>query len=137
MFFVVPHSFVFVQFALIELVEKSKWSWLIYFLSLFMRFLVLITMIMLCLSKLDTYIVTFLLFHLMVNCDINTVWIVLGGFVVFGFEAGLAEQTFDIFDTSLKFDGFEVYFLESLKQFCLSNFGHMYILKIINKSKVK
>lgn len=80
-----------------------------------MRFLVLITMIMLCLSELDTYIVTFLLFHLMVNCDVNTVWIVLGGFVVFGFEAGLAEQTFDIFGTSLKFDGLEVYFLESLK----------------------
>ena len=115
MLFIIPNLLIFVQLSFVQLVEKSKRSWLVDFLSLFVRLLVLITMMMVSLPNLDVWVVAFLLFHVVINCDVNTVWIVLGWFVVFGFKAGLAEQAFYVVNTSLKFDGFEFYFFESLK----------------------
>lgn len=48
------------------------------------------------------------------------------------FEAALSEQTFNIFETSLKLYGLKIDHFKAREQLCLSNFGHYHYRKNIN-----
>lgn len=60
---------------------------------------------------------------------VNAVGIMFSRFHILWLQAGFAEQTFYILDTSLKLDGFKVNFFEAREKLCLSNFGHYHYRK--------
>lgn len=64
--------------------------------------------------------------------DEKAIGIMFSRLEILRLEAGLAEQTFNILETSLKLYGLKIDLFKAREQLCLSNFGHITIENNIN-----
>ena len=120
MLLVVPNLLVFLQLALVQLVELREGSWPVHFLSL-----LLLLLLGFLLPKLDMRrMMWFFLFGVVVGSDIDAIGIQFGRLKILRLKTSLAEKPMQLISRGKEVKSVVFDFAEAGEQIYLSKFGH-------------